>query len=216
MKRVLMFLALGIFLLGFTAAAYDVNKTPQMAVGKVDSSRPNQVQANFELRKQIREGQLNIEGKALRIEYRENNRIRLQSEGISADTDLELEEDKNNSHTKLRAKLSNGKIAEIKIMPNTASATALARLRLKVCSLDNNCTIELKEVGERNQTRAVYEIKAEKRARIFGLFKARMRLESQIDAETGEVIRTKRPWWSFLATEEDEVSEEILQEALQE
>lgn len=26
--------------------------------------------------------------------------------------------------------------------------------------------------------------------------------EAQIDAETGEVIQTKKPWWAFLASEQ--------------
>ncbi|NPE26843.1 hypothetical protein HNV12_02460 [Methanococcoides sp. SA1] len=108
----------------------------------------------------------------------------------------------------LKAKLSNGRNAQIKIMPEVASERALERLRLKNCNELHNCTIELKEVGEGNQTRAAYEVRARKTFRLLGLFKNQEEVLSQIDAETGEEIRTKRPWWSFLATEENETESE--------
>jgi len=28
-----------------------------------------------------------------------------------------------------------------------------------------------------------------------------MNVEAQVDAETGEIIRVKKPWWAFLASE---------------
>jgi len=102
--------------------------------------------------------------------------------------------------TRLMVNFSNGKNAEIKIMPDTASQTALERLRLRNCSLNENCTIQLKEVGNGNQTKVVYDMQAQKETKILGLFKARMNLETQVDAETGSVITTKKPWWSFLSS----------------
>ncbi len=103
-----------------------------------------------------------------------------------------------------RVQFSNGKNAEIKIMPNAASETALQRLRLKVCNETNNCTLELKEVGVENSTRAAYEIKVQKESKVLGLFKAKMQVQAQVDAENGEVILAKKPWWAFLATESEE------------
>jgi hypothetical protein len=93
---------------------------------------------------------------------------------------------------------------EVKIMPDTASERALERLRLNVCSEENNCSIELKEVGNGNQTKAAYEVKVEKQARVLGLFKTKMQVQAQVDAENGEVIQTKKPWWAFLASESEE------------
>ena len=84
-------------------------------------------------------------------------------------------------------------------MPDTASETALARLGAK-CE-ENNCTIELKEVGTRSQVKAAYEIKTQKQARVLGLFQVKMQVQAQVDAENGEVIQTNKPWWAFLATE---------------
>ena len=187
-------------------------KSPREIVESIrQGGTPNQIQSaeTAQIKKQIRIGEYRVEGRPIRIEQREMNKVRINAQGISADTELELEEDTIGSRTKFKAKLSNGKNSEIKIMPDVASATALQRLRLKVCSSDNNCSIELKEVGQGEQIRAAYEIRAEKKAKVFGFFKARMRLESQVDAETGEVIQTRRPWWSFLATEEIEETEEL-------
>lgn len=98
----------------------------------------------------------------------------------------------------------NGKNMEVKIMPDTASERALERLKLNVCSEENNCSIELKEVGNGNQTKAAYEVKVEKQARVLGLFKTKMQVQAQVDAENGEVIQTKKPWWAFLASESEE------------
>jgi hypothetical protein len=79
---------------------------------------------------------------------------------------------------------------EVKIMPSVASDVALNQLRLK------GFEIQLKEVGK-----PVYEVDGTKEARLFGLIKRQMKVTAQIDAETGDVIKTNKPWWSFLASE---------------
>ena len=143
-------------------------------------------------------------GKQIRVEARENNRFKLESNGMAAETGLKMSQEMVGNRTMLKANLSNGRNAEIKIMPDTASERALERLRLKVCSEENGCQIELKETGKGEEIRAVYEVKAQKQAKVFGLFKARMKVNAEVDAETGEVIKSKRPWWAFLATESEE------------
>ena len=126
-------------------------------------------------------------------------------EDIEAETELELEqEETENNKTKIKVKLSNGRKAEIKIMPDAASEKALERLGLKVCSSENNCTIELKETGEDSDIRASYEVQVERHMRILALFRAKAQVKAQIDAETGEVIIVKKPWWAFLALEPEE------------
>lgn len=130
----------------------------------------------------------------------EGNRLRLRVRDTEAHTELEVTSEGN----KLRAKLSNGRNAEIKVMPDTASERALQRLRLKNCSESQNCTIELKQVGEGEQARLAYEVQAERHSKILGLFQAKMQVRAQIDAETGEVIRVGKPWWAFLAVEPEE------------
>ena len=111
------------------------------------------------------------------------------------------EQDQFENKTNLKTQLSNGKKAEIKVMPDTASEKAIEGLQLKVCNLsENNCQIELKEVGNGEQVKAAYEVKAQKETRVLGMFKTTMHVQTQIDAETGETIQSKKPWWAFLAT----------------
>jgi hypothetical protein len=90
--------------------------------------------------------------------------------------------------------LSNGRKAEIKIMPETASERAIERLG------ELNFTVELKEVGSGNESKVVYEMEGEKQGRFLGIIKTTGKLKIQVDAETGEIISVKKPWWAFLAT----------------
>ena len=101
----------------------------------------------------------------------------------------------------VRAHLSNGKFAEIKIMPETASEIAITRLGLKVCSEENNCTIVLKETGNRNETRAFYEVNVTKKVKLFWIFKKNMMVSSKVDAETGSIMNIHEPWWAVITTE---------------
>jgi len=137
-------------------------------------------------------------GERIQIQTGEGNEIKLRSGNVEAKTALVMtqERDQVQNKTRLKVQLSNGVNAEVKVMPNTASETALAKLGAKC---EGNCTIELKEVGAGNQIKAVYEIKTQKQAKILGLFKAQMQVQAQVDAETGEVVQAKKPWWAFLA-----------------
>jgi len=121
-----------------------------------------------------------------------------------ANTTLEIKtENVTNNKTKLVAKLSNGKGAEIKIMPDTASETAIIKLGIKVCNESNNCTIQLKEVPAGNNKTAAYEVQAERHYKLLALFRVKAENKAQVDATTGEVIIASKPWWAFLAKEED-------------
>ncbi|MEK6935521.1 MAG: PepSY domain-containing protein [Nanoarchaeota archaeon] len=92
--------------------------------------------------------------------------------------------------------LSNGRKAEIKIMPETASATAIAKLG------ELGFTIQLKEVGKGDNAKPVYELTGNKQGKFLGIFKIIASEKVQVDAETGEVIKIKKTWWSFLVKED--------------
>lgn len=113
-------------------------------------------------------------------------------------------EDVREVNGKFRFMFANGSEREVKVMPETASENALQRLRLRNCNESNNCTIELKEVGTGNQSRVTYEIRVEKSARFLGLFKTRMQVQADVDADNGEVLQVRKPWWAFMASETDE------------
>jgi hypothetical protein len=152
----------------------------------------------------------------IRIEQRSENKRRLHAGNVSVDCDCNLtqEQDQVRNRTKFYVHLNNGRRSEIKIMPNTASENALARLRIRVCNESNNCTIQLKETGVGNQTRAKYEMQVKRHARVLGIFKTKMQVRAQIDAETGEV-KVKKPWWAFLAYEPEEDIEEETEQTIQ-
>jgi len=141
---------------------------------------------------------LKIHGENITIDEIDNETLQIITDKINAKTGLNLTTDQVLNGTALYAWLSNGERSEIKIMPGTASERAIERLRLKVCNESNNCTIMLKEVGVGNQTRVAYEISTQENSRVLFLFKNKMILKAQVDAETGDVISVKKPWWSFL------------------
>lgn len=86
--------------------------------------------------------------------------------------------------------LSNGQVAEIKIMPEVASQKAIDKLG----QLGFN--VQLKETNNK----AVYEVSGDKPGKLFGLFKVKGTVTVDVDSQTGDVIQVKRPWWSFLAS----------------
>ncbi len=187
-----------------TAAGYSWNETEQKCVREWEHGKE---------RYQDKIGEF---AGGVKVEKKEGNKTRLRDRNLSADCDeCNLNEENETDHNQtFNVHFKNGKNALIKIMPDTAAARALERLRLKVCSSDNNCTIQLKDVGQRvgdneTQTRAAYEIQIERHARILGIFKAKLVKMAQVDAETGEIIKVKKPWWAFIAIEPDENTSEI-------
>jgi hypothetical protein len=83
----------------------------------------------------------------------------------------------------------------VKIMPEVASETAIERIGLTACKAEDGCTIVLKEVGAKGDTKNIYEVHTEVEGKAFGLFKTRTDVTIQVDAETGEVLKVKKPWW---------------------
>lgn len=144
----------------------------------------------------------NAEGDMMDIENGQGIKLRVRNVTAHADMNLSLENETMMNRTRIRANLSNGRNAEIKIMPSTASERAIEMLRIHVCTLENNCTIVLKELGKNNETRASYEINATKEYRLFGFLKTKARVQAHVDAESGNVTQERRPWWSFMASED--------------
>lgn len=83
-------------------------------------------------------------------------------------------------------------VKEVKIMPETASETAIQKL-----GEVKNVQIELKEVGKSSAENPVYEVTAEKPVKIFGFITATAKMTAQVDAQTGQVLKVKKPWWMF-------------------
>lgn len=170
-----------------------------------ESNLQNRIQENIQEREEIKEQLKENMKERVELKKETQNLIRLKIRNVSAHTTLDItEEFDENNNTLLVFKSSNGKNRIIKIMPDTASERALERLRLKVCSEENNCTIELKEVPVKKALKLVYELQVQKHYRLFGLFEAKAQNKVQVDAENGEIIQEKKPWWAFLASESEE------------
>jgi len=138
-------------------------------------------------------------GQTMRIQQ-EANQIRLQvGEHVANCENCNLTQEMIGNRTRIHAQMSNGNQAEIKVMPNVASEVAIERLRMNRCE---NCSIDLKEVGKGNATKMAYEVKTEAQARVLGIFKTKVDAQVEVDAETGEVIRTRKPWWAVLQDSE--------------
>jgi len=162
----------------------------------------SETQSNVEAqnRVRVRSGNYtNSNGEQMQIQS--ENGFKLKVGGVEAKSSLEINQEEEQGVIKLKTELSNGKYAEIKFMPNTASETAIERLQLQNCNSENNCSIELKEVGKGEEAKLAYEVEAKKDAKVLGMFKAKMKVKAQVDAETGEVIKTQKRWWAFLASE---------------
>lgn len=192
-----------IFAASITGSAVNKNQGTDDSA-EIQTAQQNQGEKS-QIKNKIKEGEYTTEnGKKLQIMEKTEGGFTLGIGQKSARTSMQISQEEVEGKTKLKTTLSNGKNTEIKIMPDTASETALARLRIKVCSEENNCQIELKEVGQDEQTKVAYEMKAKKQARFLWMFKTQMQVQTQVDAENGEVIQTKKPWWAFLAKEVDE------------
>ena len=211
MKAILAIFIAATMLLSFAVSAQE-DQSSDLNVSEVKLTSESQGEGiGSELSSEIhdkqelyREGNYTISmGKFLNVKVLSSDlrEIRIGNATVETDMNLSIEDDKDNN-TRMKARLNNGNDLEIKTMPDAASATALTRLRLKVCDESNNCTITLKETGVNNENKAEYELKAEKDVKVLGLFNAKMRVEAQIDAATGEIIREKVPWWSAISSEQ--------------
>ncbi|MFH1431104.1 MAG: hypothetical protein ABIG37_01385 [Nanoarchaeota archaeon] len=214
MKKVVISLLLGVLLIGLVSVMAQGNgqgkEQELQSSSEVESSNQQknqgeEVNLQNQIQKKVKSGNyIGESGQQIQVQEKSNNKIQLRVGNFSVNCDCELTQEQVQNKTRLKTKLSNGRNAEIKIMPDRASERALERLKLKNCAEEQGCSIELKEVGQGEQTKLVYELKTQRQAKFLGLFRARMQVQAQVDAETGEIVRVKKPWWAFLASEPEE------------
>lgn len=148
-----------------------------------------------------------IEQKIKIIEYQEKGKTKrkFKLEGdtdeydieVEVEDDIEIEDKVVDGKTKFRARLSNGNFSNIEFMPNHIREMILKRLRLRN---QTNMTIRLQEKVHKNIPRVVYNVQTNENGRFLGIFKIAIRVNAEVDPETGEVLEIKRPWWAFLVT----------------
>ncbi|MBS3089846.1 hypothetical protein J4461_03135 [Candidatus Pacearchaeota archaeon] len=166
--------------------------------------------AEFRQRIRMYDGRIRVEERNIIIRELNEEQKEIIAGKINVRTNLNLTAEDINSTTMLRAYLSNGRHAYVKVMPDRASEVALQRLRAKC--LERNCTIELREVGTGNKSRLAYTMMTNKDSRLLLIFKKRMEVRAEVDAETGEIITANKPWWAFLAREDNANAAEIEQD----
>lgn len=74
------------------------------------------------------------------------------------------------------------------ILPDKIQEKIRERIKAKI----HNQTIELDENG-------IYQVQTKKRARLFFLIPVKEKVSAEVNAETGEIIKIRNPWWGFLA-----------------
>jgi hypothetical protein len=207
MKKLSIFFVFAVLALGFVSALYEPNKqvsTPMEGEARITgvegSNNPGSTPLAASQKTALQKGEfMNEMGQTMRIQG-EANQIRLQvGEHIANCSECNLTQEKVQNKTRIYAQLSNGKQAQIKVMPDVASKVAIQRLGMNNCE---NCSIDLKEVGKGNSTKMAYEVRTKAPAKVLGLFKTQVETEVEIDVETGEIIKTKKPWWAILQASE--------------
>jgi len=155
--------------------------------------------ANADLTEEER-AEIRAELKVLRDEHRAAVGAYVdEAKGIHVEYQTELKEYL--AGAEIDFEMSNGRSVEIKVMPEVAAQRALERLRMRTCDENNECKIELKEVGSGENVRVAYSVQAQRQGRFLGIFAMNMDVESEVDAETGDVVRTRKPWFAFLVSE---------------
>ena len=125
MKKKLCLVFLGLFVVGILCLSVLIagNENSNKFMNTEDSENQNLISEYNSEEIQITKG--------------EKNKTKIREGNFSVDCECNLTEEKEQNKTKLKMKLSNGKNSEIKIMPETASTTAIQRLMIKNCNPEN-------------------------------------------------------------------------------
>ncbi len=94
------------------------------------------------------------------------------------------------SENGLSVELKNGSAKQIKVLPLQASERAREVLKA------NFDDVVLKETNGK----VIYQMKAHQRMKFLGLFPMNASLSAEVDADSGDVLKVKKPWFSFLSS----------------
>jgi eight-cysteine-cluster-containing protein len=118
--------------------------------------------------------------------------VQIKGEDMTTNVTLYKSED-----GKVYAVLKNNETKEIKLLPDQVKE----RIREKLQRQFENENITLNENG-------TYEYEGKKEARLFFIFPVKVKVNSELDSETGNITKIKVPWWAFLA--KDKSSEPLV------
>jgi hypothetical protein len=117
--------------------------------------------------------------------------IIIQVKGINVSTTVELYKENGTLYGKFKNKTS-----EI-ILPDEVKEKIKSRIKQVDFDLEN---LTLDENG-------YYHVQTKKKARLFYIFPVREKTQLQLNAENGEVIKIRNPWWGFLAKDAVQVED---------
>lgn len=129
------------------------------------------------------------EGRQLTIRAGNSGNVIIVSKNINASTNVELYRTENGT---LVAKFKNNQTKEI-ILPEKAQERLEEKLQKRIEARN----ITLDENG-------IYRIEMQKKSRLFFLFQVNEKVQAEINAENGETIKIRNPWWGFLAKDLEE------------
>jgi len=132
--------------------------------------------------------QLN-EGKEIVIQAGKSGNTIVQVKGVDMSTKVTLYK----ADETIYGVFKNNETKAVRILPDEIKDKIKQRTRARL----ENQTIELDEEG-------IYQVRAQKRARLFFLIPVREKVRAQINSETGEIIRVRNSWWGFLASDVEE------------
>ncbi|MFH1801534.1 MAG: hypothetical protein ABH804_01735 [archaeon] len=128
-------------------------------------------------------------GREMTIQAGKSGNVIFQVKNAEASTEVELYKNEG----KIYGVFRNNQTKKINMMPDQVKEKIQERLKIRNCS----CKIELDDDGE-------YKIQVQKKMRLFNLFPVKARVLTNVNVETGEIIRVKNPWWGFLAGDVEE------------
>jgi uncharacterized membrane protein YfhO len=138
-------------------------------------------------------------GSTIKCEFENSSRTMTIYAGKSGNMIVQVKEI--NASTNVTLYKSNGKVYGIFngnetkeiILPDEAKEKIQNKTRTKL----QNESINLTEEGN-------YEINAKKEAKLLWAIPIKERVRAQVNAETGEIIRTRNSWWGFLAKDSEQ------------
>lgn len=114
--------------------------------------------------------------------------------GIEFNSGAEVEVDSEGNI--LVIELSSGERRESETTAAEAKESASAQMGTEC----NDCTVQIVEVRSENQERVAYKVQDTYRARFLAIFPVDAKISAYVDAETGQVIDTRKSLVAILST----------------
>ena len=127
-------------------------------------------------------------GRELTIYAGQSGNIIVQVQGENMTTNVTLYKANDG---KIYAVNKNNDTKEVKLLPDQVKE----KIREKLSRQLGNETISLDENG-------TYQYQGEDNAKLFAIFPVKVAVQAQLDSTTGQIVELKKPWWTFLASEE--------------